>query len=587
MILDESKLSTELNLALQTPYDERVNSMDLNVGYNEEFKEWELIIRYTGNLEHISQLVGFTYTELLNGYAVIRIPSEKIDALISVPDIIFVEKPKQLYFEENNLNVMQEKDVTGNVDPYRTGKINGFAQSCMELVQTGELNLKGEGVLAGVIDSGIDYRHSAFIREDGSSRILSLWDQGLSGNPPDGTSIGTEYTRQDIEHALNSTENNVELLSADNSGHGTGVSGVIASCVPDADLIVVKLNEDDNGGFPRTTALMMAVDYTVRTAIRYKRPLAINLSFGNNYGNHSGNSILEDYLDSLSGIARISIAVGMGNDGNTGRHIRLQLERGINELVDFQVSPYTNAINLQAWHSFADELDISLVTPRGEVLGPFSQYQEVMSYNLRDMNISVINGYPTPINRNQEIYMSIIPTESYIQTGIWSVMIKPRNITDGRLDMWLPVAASTSADVRFLTPSPDTSMTIPASASTVISVGAYDPVTLSYAPFSGRGYTVDGVIKPDIAAPGVDIDVPLPGGGIAYVSGTSYATPFVTSGAVMLLQWGITDGNDPYLYGEKLKSYLIRGAKPLPGYAVWPNELLGWGALCVFDSLPG
>lgn len=152
--------------------------------------------------------------------------------------------------------------------------------------------------------------------------------------------------------------------------------------------------------------------------------------------------------------------------------------------------------------------------------------------------------------------------------------------------MWLPVEASTSANVRFLASTPNTSMTIPASASTVISVGAYNSKTLTYAPFSGRGYTVGGVVKPDISAPGVDIDVPIPGGGLVYVSGTSFATPFAASGAAMLMQWGIVENNDPYLYGEKVRAYLIKGARTLPGYTVWPNEQLGWGTLCVADSLP-
>lgn len=581
MNLDESKLSTELNLALQTPYDERVNAMDLNVGYNEEFEEWELIIRYTGELEDISRMLDFTYTELLNGYAIIRIRSEKIAALTSFPQIIFVEKPKQLYTEQYQAVQFQNRS---SVNSYRVGKIQGFDQSCMGLVQIEPWNLTGTGMLVAVIDSGIDIRHPAFIREDGSSRIRSLWDQSIQGNPPEGTTVGAIFSKEDIERALQDAS--ADIMSYDNSGHGTGVSGVITACVPDAELVVVKLNADDEGGFPRTSYLMLAVDYVVRFAIEQQLPMVINLSFGNNYGNHDGNSVLEAYLDSLAGISRLTIAVGMGNDGNTGRHISMQLERGAERIIEIQVNPYMTAFNLQAWYSYSDELAISLVTPTGEVLGPFSKYQEVMSYTLPDMNIQVLHGYPTPINRNQEIYISMIPKQTYIREGIWTVRILPRSVRDGRFDMWLPVEASTSANVRFLASTPNTSMTIPASASTVISVGAYNSKSLTYAPFSGRGYTVGGVVKPDISAPGVDIDVPIPGGGLVYVSGTSFATPFAASGAAMLMQWGIVENNDPYLYGEKVRAYLIKGARTLPGYTVWPNEQLGWGTLCVADSLP-
>lgn len=365
------------------------------------------------------------------------------------------------------------------------------------------------------------------------------------------------------------------------------MSGVVSACAPDADLLVVKLSDDETGGFPRTTSLMLAIDYAVTTASKLKLPLVINLSFGNNYGDHNGNSVIENYINSLAGGARLSVAVGMGNDGNTGRHIGRMLSRGVAQEIDFQVNPYVSGINLQIWHSYSDELDIALLTPRGEVIGPFSKYQEVMSYKLPDMQVYALNGYPTPVNRSQELYISVIPNQAYIEAGIWTLRIMPKRVTDGRLHIWLPVAAGTSADVRFLSPSVSTTMTIPSSASTVISVGAYNPLTLTYAAFSGRGYTTDGSVKPDLAAPGVDIDVPVPNGGYTEVSGTSFATPFVSAGAAMLMQWGITEGRDPYLYGDKLKAYLIKGARTLPGYAAWPNEQLGWGALCVSDSLPG
>lgn len=148
MNVDVTKLSTELNLALQTPYDERVDSLDLNIGYDAVFNEWELIVRYTGALSDISDALGFSYTELLNGYAIIRIRSEKIDALTAFPEIIFVEKPKQLYAEaymegQNQASLHQSQS-----------RIKGFTQSCMELVQTGDINLTGKGVLVAVIDSG-------------------------------------------------------------------------------------------------------------------------------------------------------------------------------------------------------------------------------------------------------------------------------------------------------------------------------------------------------------------------------------------------------------------------------------------------
>ena len=598
MNLDETKLSTEFSLALQIPYSERVNSMDLNVGYNENFNNWELIIIYTGNLEAISNEIGFTYNELLNGYAIIEIRQERINNLTRHPDIIFIEKPKKIYveklnhvsnsFEDENMenrrisNVYSAKNdfIYNNV---RYGYIQGFVQSCMEFSRRQEVNLLGKGVLVSVIDSGIDITHPEFIDINGNTRILNLWDQSLKYNDNSGV-----YTRQDINDILRDIANdNINVVNTrDSSGHGTAVGGIIATCVPEADLLIVKLNPDAEDAYPRTTSLMLAIDYAVRYATLYNLPHVINLSFGNNYGSHDGNSVLEHYISSLSGKSKLSIAVGTGNDGNTGRHTRIFVDDNRISDVEVLVPEYTTGINIQVWQSYLDNIDISLITPEGTVLGPFSGYQEVITYRLYDMNIQIINGYPTPINRNRETYIALIPDGSYIREGIWTIRLRGRNITNGIVDIWLPVAASTSTDVHFLRPVADVTLTIPSSARDVISVGAYNQNTLTYAPFSGRGYNADGIIKPDIVAPGVNIDVPVSGGGYTYVSGTSFATPFVASACAMLMQWGIVNENDLYLYGEKIRAYLIKGAKRLPTYNDLPNEMLGYGALCVRDSFP-
>ena len=201
------------------------------------------------------------------------------------------------------------------------------------------------------------------------------------------------------------------------------------------------------------------------------------------------------------------------------------------------------------------------------------------------MNISVIYGAPSPINARFETYISIIPKNQYIESGIWNIFLYPKSISNGRIDIWLPVKGSTSSDVSFLYPSEFTTLTIPSTARNVISVGAYDSINDTYAPFSGRGYTIDGIVKPDIVAPGVNIDVAVPGGGYGVATGTSFATPFVSAGIAIMMEDGIVSGKDPFFYGERIKAYIIKGARKLPGYRVWPNEKLGWGAFCLEDSM--
>ena len=194
---------------------------------------------------------------------------------------------------------------------------------------------------------------------------------------------------------------------------------------------------------------------------------------------------------------------------------------------------------------------------------------------------------PGPYSVDQEIYIEFIPTRDYIDSGVWNVRLVPERIVDGTYQMWFPSSAAIGSATRFLNPRESNTLTIPSTASKVITVGAYNGATGAYADFSGRGAAANSLQKPTLVAPGVDIQTAAPDGRYVSQTGTSFATPFVTGAAALLMQYGIVDGEDPFLYGEKVKAYLQRGARPLPGFSMYPNNQVGYGALCVRDSLPG
>ena len=184
--------------------------------------------------------------------------------------------------------------------------------------------------------------------------------------------------------------------------------------------------------------------------------------------------------------------------------------------------------------------------------------------------------------------MDFLPDDMYLDSGVWRIRLTPREIVDGRYDLWLPGSSVLNRGTQFFRQSPEVTLTIPSTSARAITVGAYDARRQVYADFSGRGFLRNlDLVKPELAAPGVDIRVPLPGAGYARQSGTSFAAPFVTGAAALLMEWGMVRGNDPYLYGEKVKAYLTRGARPLgAGGQRYPNRQVGYGTLCVRDSIP-
>ena len=564
--MEDQKMENLLNLAVDATPEEREKSLDLETGYDPREKTWEVIVRYSGSLEEVFAL-GIRGEELLGGYGILWVPQSLLPAVSNFPQIEYMEKPKRLFFAVNQAK----------------------AASCFAGVQEGGLGLSGAGVLVGILDSGIDYFHRDFRNEDGSTRILFLWDQVLE----------QIYDEAQINEALNAPargEGQAIVPSVDVSGHGTAVAGIAAGNGRDSgglyrgaaygsSLIVVKLGTAQAEGFPRTTQLMRALDFVLKKAVELGRPIAVNISIGNTYGSHDGTSLLETFMDEAAGFGRNVIVVGSGNEGGSAGHASGVLSEGRQAEILVSVAPYAINISVQLWKAYADQFRVTLVAPSGEQLGPFSETLGPQRYRYRsaqgETRILVYYGKPSPYSRFQEIYLDFIPEQTYIGSGIWRILLEPVKILSGQYDLWLPSHNLLNPSTRFLGASPDTTLTIPSTAGKAITVGAYDPSYQSYAQFSGRGYTRLNQVKPDLAAPGTNITAPAAGGGYERVTGTSFAAPFVTGAAALIMEWGIVKGNDPFLYGEKVKAYLQRGARQLPGFETWPNPQLGDNVIIV------
>ena len=497
-------------------------------------------------------------------------------------------------------------DFQQNIDTYAKDI------SCIPQVTQRSPNLSGKGVIIAILDSGIDYFLPEFRLPNGKTRILALWDQSATPDeergllPPQGYREGVLYTREQIDEALaaSSREEGLAIVpQRDISGHGTAVAGVAAGTrigvAPEAELVIVKLGNPLPNTFPRTTQLMRGITYAVNMGLAMDRPVVINLSFGNTYGDHRGESLLERFIDNASEIGRTSIVIGSGNEGNSNGHtagIALEVTN-----VEVAVTQYETGLSVQFWKHFNDQFRLRIISPGGEELIIETRKLDIVRRTLEQTQLLCYVGEPLPYSVNQEIFIDFIPQDTYINQGIWRFELTPVDVITGEYRFYLPSYAVRNAGTGFFLPTPEVTLTIPSTSMRAITVGAYDPRRQNYADFSGRGYVYRyeegrttgqnlpfGIAfnKPDLVAPGVDISVPTPEGTYEQVSGTSFAAPFVTGSAALLMEYGVVRENDIYLYGQKLKAFLTSGARKLPGFEQFPNDMVGWGALCVSESIP-
>lgn len=575
--MTSQKIENLLNLALDATETERLRSVNLQVGYNEMTNTWDVIILYSGTLERVSETAE-SVTPLLKNFAIVRIREENIEKLASLEEVIYIEKPKRLFFEV----------------------ADGRRVSCIDAVQTPRFRLTGKGVLIGVIDSGIEYANADFRQEDGATRIRFLWDQTVEGTPPEGYRIGSEFSAEQINEALQQPNRTMRLQkvpSVDSSGHGTAVAGVAAGngrnsggryrgTAPDAELIIVKLGNPGGVGFPRTAELMQAVDYIVQKAEMLQMPVSVNISFGNTYGAHNGTSLPERFLDAAAQIGRTLISVGTGNEGAEAGHTSGFVREGEETSVPLGVQERQGAFSLQIWTDYTDVIGVTIKTPSGERVGPIREVMGAQRFLTGKTEILLYYGEPSPYSGLNEIFLEFLPVDDYVNSGEWNIILVPEQIVTGRFEMWLPASYTLNEGTAFFYPTEELTLTIPSTASRVLTVAAYDADTMSYADFSGRGRKSQNNQKPDLAAPGVNVVSVQGEEGYASFTGTSFAAPFASGGAALLMEWGITEKNDLFLYGEKAKAFLRRGARELPGYDSWPNNQLGYGALCIRDSIP-
>lgn len=459
-------------------------------------------------------------------------------------------------------------------------------------VQRPPLELTGRGCVICFIDTGINYTNPVFSDETGNSRILALWDQtDRTGTPPEGFLYGSEYTREDINRALRSEEPLDIVPERDEVGHGTVLAALAAGsntgaylgAAPSADLVVVKLKEaksylrrfyaiPDSVHAYQENDIMLAVQYGDRFAAALSRPVIYSIGLGTNMGDHEGSSALARYLDQVAARRSRAVVVCGGNEGNSAHHFRGQLtDKTVG--VEVRVGEKCSGFTLECWGSLPDTLEVAVRSPGGETVPaiPLNATDSATYGLVYEKTIVTLTARLTEASTGSQLLRFRLEQPT---PGIWMFLVSSsREIYNGVFDMWLPIDAFLDVQVYFLAPTPYITLTEPAMAGNVIGVSAYDPANRAFAITSGRGYDRQGAVRPDLAAPGVN--VPTIRG---TESGCSLAAALTAGAAAQLLQWAVVEGNDRFAESRVLKSYLIRGAARDADLS-YPNREWGYGRL--------
>lgn len=549
----------------------------------------------------ISMDIGedFVYQPIDNELGITYINRRNVPPL-SISDYSYAMIPK-LY----GIDRMQGSGRAGSFNP------TPLIESGITRVQRPPLSLTGRGVVIGFVDTGIRYEEEVFRNPDGSSRILGIWDQTIQeGRPPQGILYGTEYTGEEINRALRS-ENPRELVPTyDENGHGTAIASVAAGSVlgsgltyvgaaPEADIVMVKLRQakphlkefylvSQETECYAESDILTGIKYLESYAVSLSRALIICLGVGTSFGDHEGSSVLADYLNRIAVRRSRVVVAGGGNEGNSAHHYVGVAQEGLKETVEnveIRVGDGEIGFVTELWGNVAAKHIISVQAPGGEETPQVDfRNRELRSFDfIYEDTVVQIEHVLVEQGSGEELFFFrfINPTP-----GVWTIRVVITGNDSGKSDfhIWLPLTAFLRGDTYFLRPSPYTTLTEPANAGEVITTTAYDSGNGSFFAASGRGYTRRGKIKPDLCAPGVNIDTIVGTG-----TGAALAAAFVAGASAQFMQWAIEELNNPLVESRELKSYLIRGAQRAQS-GTYPNREAGYGALDIsgtFDVLAG
>ena len=539
---------------------------------------------------------------------------------------IIIEVARYGEYNQDDLTILNDKYAVTHVPANELSKdsINDFGYggfpSCFDLTsyidlevsdihrvqRIPNLSLRGNNVLVGFIDTGIDYTHPAFLQSDGTTRIISIWDQTIESENsyPSEFYYGTEYGRDQINLALASDKPLEIVPTKDVNGHGTMLAGVAAGTesdengfsgiVPDSELLVVKLKEakiftkdffliPEEAPCFQETDIILAIKYLLQFAQQLKRPIVICIGLGTNQGGHDSRGVLSNIIAAYSEYAGVAIITSAGNELNQGHHYYGEIAQNNTEsMVELNVGDSRPSFSLELWNAVPSSLTVEVISPTGESFTSVpSRTIETRRWDLLFYNTTIwTNNINLEAQTGDQIILFRFQNPS---VGVWRFRITARNSLNSTFHMWLPSRGFISEDTVFLQPNTNAIIQSPGNVYTLITVGAYDSQSGSIYVSSSRGPDRLNNLKPEFCAPGVNILGPNLSKSYTTGTGTGLAAAHVTGIAAMLLEWGIVNNNIPDMGTPEIKALLIRGAVQIAGIT-YPNNSWGYGKVNIYNA---
>ncbi len=465
------------------------------------------------------------------------------------------------------------------------------------------LNLRGSGVILGFVDTGIDYTKEIFVYPNGKSKILYLYDQSADGTPPEGFTVGQEYTNAQINEALQAEDPYTIVPQRDTAGHGTFLASVAAGrevdgfvgAAPEAELVVVKLRRarefylerafvppEQENAF-ESSKVMLGVEYILQKARQLGRPVVICIGLGTNFGTHDGTTPFEDYLSSVANLRGVCLVTAAGNESQAQHHAHGRLNfKGEAQNIDIKIGSIGNiGVRMSIINSAADRFSVSIRSPTGELIErvPVQSNMPRSFQLLLEASIVEVEYYFPMEETGAQLTIIRIhkPTP-----GIWTLTVHGDLVLDGTYDAWLPMTGFSSPRAQFLSPDPYGTVVVPATMHGSIVCGAYDSRTNSLNTNSSWGPNRLREMAPDLLAPGVRVGGFYPRG-YGSMSGTSVAAAIAAGAAALLMEWGVVNRKDPSMSTYQIRAYLVRGCSRSEDM-VYPNYKWGYGTLNLLQT---